>query len=88
MLKLVPSNQFKRDAKKRWAELLTEDWTIVAHCLIHDQELPSKYRDHQLIGNWKGFRECHVKPDLLLIYAKFDNRIELVRFGSHSELFK
>ncbi|PMC14470.1 MULTISPECIES: type II toxin-antitoxin system YafQ family toxin [Oligella] len=88
MLALIPSNQFKRDAKKRWIDLLSEEWITVAHCLIHNQVIPDKHRDHSLVGDWSGFRECHIKPDLLLIYAKYERTIELVRIGSHSELFK
>lgn len=87
MNKLVPSNQFKRDAKKLLPELLTAEWTTAAFCLIQGQPLPDKYKDHLLTGNWSGFRECHIKPDLLLIYAVTDGYVELARLGSHSELF-
>jgi mRNA interferase YafQ len=53
-----------------------------------DQDLPESNRDHALRGNWAGYRECHVKPDLLLIYRKTDqNILRLARIGSHSELF-
>ena len=83
---LVPTNQFKRDAKKRWTDLLTTEWVTVAFCLINNKEMPEIHRDHALAGNWSGFRECHIKPDLLLIYEK-SNIIQLVRLGSHSELF-
>lgn len=49
---------------------------------------PSKYRDHALIGDWSGYRECHLKPDLLLIYKKVEQSVlQLARLGSHSELF-
>lgn len=85
---LFPTNQFKRDAKKYWTQLLTEEWTSVAYCLIHGMEIPEKHRDHALTGNWKGFRECHIKPDLLLIYEISEQGIQLVRLGSHSELFE
>lgn len=61
--------------------------TIVA-LLLSDQELPKNNRDHALSGNWAGYRECHVKPDLLLIYRKPDaDTLRLARLGSHSELF-
>jgi mRNA interferase YafQ len=50
--------------------------------------LEEKHRDHGLGGNWKGNRECHLKPDLLLIYKLPDEKtLRLVRMGSHSELF-
>jgi mRNA interferase YafQ len=53
-----------------------------------DNELPSANRDHSLSGDWVGYRECHIKPDLLLIYKKQGkDSIRLARFGSHSELF-
>ena len=48
----------------------------------------TSYRDHPLSGKWKSYWECHVKPDLLLIYKKPDsNALHLARLGSHSELF-
>ncbi|CRZ19941.1 type II toxin-antitoxin system YafQ family toxin [Kingella kingae] len=85
---LVPSNQFKRDVKKQWEILLTEEWTDVSWCLIHDEPMAEKYRDHQLTGNLKDYRECHIKPDLLLLYWVEDNEVKLARLGTHSELFR
>ncbi len=56
--------------------------------LLIDEPLPENNRDHALSGDWTGYRECHVKPDLLLIYRKPDaDTLRLARFGSHSELF-
>lgn len=88
MLKVVLSNQFKRDvvlAKKRGLKL-DELYTVV-DLLVEGQKLPDKYRDHQLIGNYKGFRECHIKPDWLLIYNINDEELELYLFrtGSHND---
>jgi mRNA interferase YafQ len=55
--------------------------------LANNQPLSEKFRDHPLSGNWKNYRDCHVRPDLVLIYRKLDPDIlELVRLGSHSEL--
>lgn len=85
---LVPSNQFKRDVKKQWEILLTKEWTDVSWCLIHDEPMAEKYRDHQLTGNLKDYRECHIKPDLLLLYWVEDNEVKLARLGTHSELFR
>lgn len=85
---LVPSNQFKRDVKKQWEILLTEEWTDVSWCLIHDEPMAEKYRDHQLTGNLKDYRECHIKLDLLLLYWIEDNEVKLARLGTHSELFR
>ena len=57
--------------------------------LVADAELPATMEDHPLLGDWRGYRDCHLKPDLLLIYKKTDDGIlRLARLGSHSELFK
>jgi mRNA interferase YafQ len=56
--------------------------------LANDQQLEPRYRDHDLSGDWAGYRECHVKTDLLLIYRKSgDDLLRLARLGPHSELF-
>lgn len=84
---VYPTNQFKRDIKKRALELATPAWAEVLHCLCTDLVLPKKYRDHDLTGNWVGCRDCHVKPDLVLIYEYRNNDLILHRLGTHSELF-
>ena len=84
---LYPTTQFRRDVKKQWDELISPDWATAIYYLINDHEIPKKYRDHALSGEWSGFRECHIKPDLLLIYETGEDSIQLVRLGSHSELF-
>lgn len=90
MLKIVPSNQFKKDlklAQKRGCkiELLRE----VVNTLAQEQKLDKKYRDHGLTGNYHGFRECHIEPDWLLIYRISQDALELFLFrtGTHSDLF-
>jgi len=56
--------------------------------LLDDQPLPAHYRDHPLRGEWADHLDCHIRPDLILIYRKPDpDRLELVRLGSHSEIF-
>ena len=57
--------------------------------LSNGEILADRHRDHDLKGDWKGFRECHVEPDLLLIYKIIDDQLVLVlvRMGSHSDLF-
>lgn len=88
MRKIVIENKFKRDAKKLFLELVTIEWAETLNCLCSDMLLPEKYRDHALTGEWKDFRDCHIKPDLVLIYTKKnDGYLQLVRLGSHSELF-
>ena len=90
MLKIVSSNQFKRDlklAKKRGLNLSL--LTDVVNTLANQQPLDEKHRDHSLTGNYKGFRECHVEPDWLLVYRVEEDELELFLFrtGSHSDLF-
>lgn len=59
----------------------------VAELLAADKPLPLRYVDHQLVGEWKDYRDCHIRPDMILIYRKVgDDVLELVRLGSHSEL--
>ena len=88
MRKLVPSNAFKLDMKKQSLELfVSEEWLEITHSLSHGFTMKEKYHDHDLKGEWKGFRECHIQPDLLLIYAINNNKVELSRIGSHAALF-
>lgn len=84
------TTRFKRDYKreKKTAPALDELLIPVITMLASDADLPDRLRDHGLMGEWKASRDCHVQPDLLLIYTKTeDNRLILVRLGSHSELF-
>lgn len=87
------ANIFKRDfrhvkAMPRYSKKLETLLSTVLEFLVTDQPLPSNYRDHSLSGDWDGYRECHLKPDLLLIYKLPDkDTLYLARLGSHSELF-
>ncbi|WP_020560133.1 type II toxin-antitoxin system YafQ family toxin [Thiofilum flexile] len=85
MRKFKPSKAFKRDIAKIG---LSEPLVEVLYLLLNDQPLPEKYHDHALSGDLQAFRECHVRPDLLLMYKLSDELLELARLGSHSELFK
>ena len=79
---------YKREAKGQHRATLDSELKPGIVALVTDQLLAAKYRDHELNGDWKGYRECHVKPDLLLIYRKVDTDIlRLARLGSHSALF-
>jgi mRNA interferase YafQ len=87
-----PTSRFRRDFKRVRAGLYGKEldriFTDVVTLLIADKLLPPKYRDHSLTGEYRDCRECHLKPDLLLIYRKVgDDLLELTRLGSHSELF-
>ncbi|WP_027252010.1 type II toxin-antitoxin system YafQ family toxin [Photobacterium halotolerans] len=89
MLKLVISSVFKREYKKTVKQSV-EDSLLIGQVVGHLRQgvqLPPSYLDHALTGNFKGFRECHIKPDLLLIYKVNGNELQLARLGSHSELF-
>ena len=89
MYEIFRTSSFKKDYKK----LSTADKEIlkeVVILLVNGETLDQKYKDHNLIGNYLGCRECHLKPDLLLIY-RIENEIlelALTRVGSHSKLFK
>jgi mRNA interferase YafQ len=86
------TSKFKRDYKR---ESKTHGQTeldgMLDACfdfLLFDLPLPSQYKDHILTGRWNNHRECHLKPDLLLIYLKLnDDALTLSRLGSHSELY-
>ncbi|MDK4807898.1 MAG: type II toxin-antitoxin system YafQ family toxin [Novosphingobium aromaticivorans] len=84
------TTKFKRDYKreKKTDPGLDAVLVSVIELLATDESLPEKLRDHALSGTWAGYRDCHVRPDLVLIYAKpNDETLSLVRLGSHSELF-
>lgn len=89
MINIVYSSQFKKDFKKARRLPLSDLKKIFEVISNLEQEitLDAKYKDHELSGNWSNFRECHIKPDLLLIYKTSNNELHLARIGSHSELF-
>lgn len=83
------TGKFKRDLKR---ERKTDPGVekvlrSVIKLLREGTELPKKLKDHPLSGDWKDHRDCHLKPDLVLIYKTEETAITLVRLGSHSELF-
>ena len=86
------SSAFKRDYKReaRGPHRATLDVVLrtALRALVGDQPLAPRYRDHDLGGEWVGYRDCHIKPDLVLIYRKPDAlTLRLARLGSHSQLF-
>ncbi|MBQ3318126.1 MAG: type II toxin-antitoxin system YafQ family toxin [Spirochaetales bacterium] len=90
MLDIVLSTQFKKDLKtaaKRGYDLSLLNQVVEA--LANGKELDQKYHDHKLSGEYSKFRECHLKPDWLLIYSKNDKELLLLlaRTGSHADLF-
>ncbi|MCK5355032.1 MAG: type II toxin-antitoxin system YafQ family toxin [Methyloprofundus sp.] len=89
MIEIIYSSQFKEDFKKA-RKLPLSDFKIIFEVIsILEQEaiLDAKYKDHELSGNWSSFRECHIKPDLLLIYKRNVSELQLARLGTHSDLF-
>jgi mRNA interferase YafQ len=79
---------FKREKRGEHRRDIDSLVSVIVSLLAEDRSLPEKNRDHSLSGEWGDHRECHLKPDLLLIYRKPDAQIlQLIRLGSHSELF-
>ncbi len=78
---------YKRESKGVYKKTLAIDLKLIIQLLEKDVVLPANYYDHALIGDWKDHRDCHIKPDLVLIYRKPDKTtLQLVRIGSHSQL--
>lgn len=88
--RIEKSARFKKNFKRfvRDSAFCT-DFTTLLELLVSDAPLPPKYRDHALHNNWEGCRDCHVRPDVVLVYQKTADGLVLLllRVGSHSELF-
>ena len=90
MLELVTTGQFRKDykrMKKRGCDM--EMLEKIIDTLLAEQPLPERCRDHGLTGNYTGFRECHILPDWLLVYAVDKGKLILTasRTGTHADLF-
>ena len=87
--------QYGRRFKKEFQKAIRQEghtpamFQTVLDYLVHQKPLPEKYHDHKLSGDYKGYRECHITPDWLLVYKTEPERLILVlaRTGSHSDLF-
>ena len=88
MLSVFQTAAFRRDLRKlsRQGADLSKLGNIV-ELLVAKKILEPRHRDHPLSGDWKGFRDCHVQPDWVLIYRVEDDELQLARTGSHSDLF-
>ena len=91
MRTIKQTTTFKRDLKRESKGLhrayLSENFVAAVQALANDQPLADKFHDHALLNKWQGYRDCHIRPDLVLIYRKPDDEtLQLVRLGSHSEL--
>ena len=83
------TTQFERDLRlmqRRGKD--TGKLKTILTALINEEPLPERQRDHPLLGNYKGRRECHVEPDWLLIYKLVNNEIIFERTGTHGDLFE
>ena len=89
MLDILFTNQFKKDFKKIRKLPFKDLKTIfdLISKLENQEELELRFKNHNLTGDYTGYQECHIKPDLLLIYKISKNQLYLTRIGSHSELF-
>ena len=88
MLTPIYTRQFERDLKRmKKRRKKTEKLKIILRSLIEEEELDPIHRDHKLVGNWLGRRECHIESDWLLIYKTEGDRIIFERTGTHSDLF-
>jgi mRNA interferase YafQ len=92
MRKVESATVFRKELKKLLSHPdhgnLNELLEAVLEMLAVDKQLPVKNRDHPLAGQYKGFRDCHIKPDIVLIYSKPDkDTLWLARIGTHSEVF-
>lgn len=88
VLKKIWSKAFTKDMKRFKHDTVTKiALNEVLGLLENQKELPIKNKDHRLIGQWSLFRECHIKPDIILIYRVEGSSLFLARIGSHSDLF-
>lgn len=85
MKKIETTRQFNKDLKTIG---LISELIDVLHALINGLHVPEKYDDHALKGNLKIYRECHIKPDLLLAYQVTDESVRLIAIDNHNNLFK
>jgi len=90
MREIERTNRFKKDFKKiaKTGKHELGDLLGVIKKLANDIALPEKCQDHPLSGTWKDYRDCHVRPDWVLIYKLDPGKLILVRTGTHSELFE
>lgn len=88
MFEIERTKQFKKDmAKLKMKDEQYGKYIDYLSRLVRDEDLPQEAKDHSLIGNYAGHREFHISSDLLLIYYQIENKIVLVRIGTHSQLF-
>ena len=92
MRRVIEGRPYRRDLKRAgrgiYRDAVNDELPDVINALANDIPLPPKCKDHPLHNNLEGFRECHIKPDFLLLYSlEGDDVLRLERLGSHSDLF-
>lgn len=90
MRELKITSQFKKDLKRYQNQTKRiEKIKVVLRCLQQEEPIPQEYKPHKLLGEYKGYMECHIESDILLIWLDESTGIvKLIRLGTHSELFK
>ena len=92
MLELYQTSSFKKDRRRELKNPNNKDLDLrvveILLLLINQKPVPSRFKLHRLKGNYSGYLECHVKPDLLMIFRIEAKRVYLYRLGSHSNLFR
>jgi len=92
MLTIKYTVSFEKDYKREkrsghFSKKIEKDFLDIVESLCEEKSLPKRCVDHPLIGKWKDHRDCHIRPDLVLIYRKLKkDTLELVRIGSHNQL--
>lgn len=92
MRHVIESRPYRRDIKRAgrgiYSRIIEEELPEVIYALANDEILPVSFRDHALHGNWEGSRDCHIRPDFVLVYRyDGDEWLTLQRLASHSEIF-
>jgi len=88
-MKLFRTKTFKKDYQKlQMADSQYVKYIKYLSLLLDEKELPIEARDHELIGNYSGFKEFHIGGDLLVVYCVEDDIIRLTRIGTHSQIFR
>ncbi|MEN8797302.1 MAG: type II toxin-antitoxin system YafQ family toxin [Akkermansiaceae bacterium] len=87
-MRIIQPKSFKKDVKRMLKrEKDSAKLVEVIEILASGDDLPPRYRDHTLSGNWAGWNDCHIEPDWLLIYKRTGEELVLGRTGTHSDLF-
>ncbi len=89
MREIFQQTHFKKDIKKikNSGKHNLKELLEIVEMLSKNQKLSVNNHDHSLVSNWKEFRECHIRPDWLLVYKLEPNKLILVRTGTHSDIF-